>query len=67
MKNEKMKTEECPGMIIQKTDNGGILIAVANHSVIEVLRVKIGNMPSMWAAELIDTEKLPINIFDILN
>lgn len=62
---EKEKTQEPPGTIFAKNDTGGILVATANQSVIEISRVRIENKPTMWAAELIPFDKLPIDIFDI--
>lgn len=64
---ENAKTQERAGTILAKTDTGGILVATANQSILEILRVKIENQPTMWAAELISLNKLPIDIFDILN
>lgn len=64
---EETETKEHPGTIFEKTDNGGLLVATADHSVLEVLRVKIEDKPSVWAAELISSQKLPVNIFNILN
>lgn len=64
--SEEVKTEERPGTVFAKTDNGGILVATANNSAIEISRVKIENKPSMWAAELISSDELPIDIFSIL-
>ena len=62
---ENVKTEENPGTIFAKTENGGILVAAGNNSVIEILRVKKENRPSMWACQIIPDDNLPINIFDV--
>lgn len=62
---ENVKTEENPGTIFAKTENGGILVAAGNNSVIEILRVKKENRPSMWAFQIIPDDNLPINIFDV--
>ena len=63
--SDDMKTDECPGTVFAKTDNGGILVAADDNSVIEILRVKAEKRPSMWASQLVSADQLPINIFDI--
>lgn len=64
---EETKTKEHSGTIFAKTDTGGILVATANQSILEISRVRIENQPTMWAAELISFDKLPVDIFDVLN
>lgn len=63
--SKNVKTEQAPGTIFSKTGNGGILVTADNNSVIEILRVKKENRPSMWASQIISDDELPINIFDV--
>lgn len=64
---ENMQTQEKPGTVFARTENGGILVAAADNTVLEILRVKKENAPSEWAAELSCKKPLGFNIFDILD
>lgn len=59
------KTDEAPGTVLQKTEKGGILVAVGNHAVLEIVRVQKEHCPSMWAVDWVENTNLPLNIFDI--
>lgn len=59
------KTDYCPGTVFAATDNGGVLVATENNSVLEIIRVQKENCPTMWAAELFSGKQLPMNIFDL--
>lgn len=62
---ESAKTEHRPGTVFAVTDNGGLLVAADHQSVLEIIRVKKENAPSMWAAELVSAQQLPMDIFQL--
>lgn len=60
------KTNLAPGTVFEKTENGGVLVATAQGSVLELIRVQKEGLPSAWAAELVIREQLPCNVFDLV-
>ncbi|MBE6782796.1 MAG: methionyl-tRNA formyltransferase [Ruminococcaceae bacterium] len=61
----EMNTQLPQGCCFAKTDDGGILVACKDGSVLEILRVKPETSPSMWAKDYFSDYKLPFNILDI--
>lgn len=59
-------SEHNPGTVIGITGNGGLLVTAGDYTVIEIRRVRFENAPSQWASELVETERLPVNLFDII-
>lgn len=56
---------ECPeGTVISTTEDGGILIACGDNSVLEILHVKRENRPLMWAADMFGEHSLPTKLFE---
>lgn len=64
--HDNQPTEHAPGTVFAVTDHGGILVAAAEDTVLEIIRVKEEGMPSRWAAELVQGKELPLDLFDIL-
>lgn len=62
---EQEKTAFPPGTAYRHTDNGGILVAAENGSILEILRVQAEHHPSAWAAEWLHSKKLPCNLLTL--
>lgn len=69
LSSDAYDNQPCPhatGTVFAATAHGGVLLAAAEDTVLEVIRVQEEGAPSRWAAELVDGKTLPVNIFDIL-
>ena len=60
------KTSATPGTILGTTEKGGLKVAAGNGQVLILQRVKWEGFPSIWAANLIESQtQHPSNIFDL--
>ena len=59
-----IKIEFPVGTVISKTEEGGVLIACGDNSVLEILRIKCENSSSMWASDMFDEQSFPVKWFE---
>lgn len=64
---EGITTTEPAGTVVGISNRGGVFVSMSNNTVIEIKRIKLENYPSMWASDLISSNKLPVDFLTLLN